>query len=280
MPSRGRNPESSTSSEERAILLAVREESLRIPDNCALLLSTDSDGARQAIEQCCLKHKLARRAVRTPETGTLRAIDVIFDDLSARQIDATPAWEPACHDRKKRGTTDGACRVLARLNHACDRLADLVARSGRSHELKFHQAFQIQQDASHYFVSGGVPITTDPYTEVGRCAASLLADAVLQHELRANLENRKECTRFLRLAAQGDVDAITTAKIWKYLPSHLLDEAERSMLDTAGLTSKELSMIPHCEGATFIKNVLATVGSEDCPFCVHARTRVKIPLAA
>ena len=122
---------------------------------------------------------------------------MIFDDLSARQIDATPAWEAACHVRKKRGTTDGACRVLARLNHACDRLADLVARSGRSHELKFHQAFQIQQDASHYFVSGGVPITTDPYTEVGHCAGSLLADTVLQHELQANPENRKEYTRFL-----------------------------------------------------------------------------------
>jgi len=101
--------ESSTSSEERVILLALREEGNHIPPNCALLLSTDSDGARQAIEQCCLRHKPARRLVRTPEAGTLQVIDELFDTLYTRNIDVVPAWEPACHDPKKRGTTDGAC---------------------------------------------------------------------------------------------------------------------------------------------------------------------------
>ena len=43
------------------------------------------------------------------------------------------------------------------------------------------------------------------------------------------------------------------------------------MLGRADLTSKELSMILLCEGATFINNVLTTVGSEGCPFCVHGR---------
>lgn len=141
MPSRSRSMESSTSSEERAILLALREEADHIPPGCALLLSTDSDGARQAIEQCCQRHKLARRLVRTPEAGTLQAIDEVFDEMHTRHIDVTAAWEPACHDRKKRGTTDGACRVLARLNHACDRLADLAAAAGRSHDMDFYQTW-------------------------------------------------------------------------------------------------------------------------------------------
>jgi len=95
MPSRARSMESSTSSEERAILLALREEADHIPHDCALLLSTDSDGARQAIEQCFLRHKLAQRLVRTPEAGTLQAIDEVFDTMYTRNIDVVPAWESA-----------------------------------------------------------------------------------------------------------------------------------------------------------------------------------------
>ena len=84
-------------------------------------------------------------------------------------------------------------------------------------------------------------------------------------------EKRKQCTRFLRLAAQGDVDAARTSTLWNSLPTHLHEEATRSMLGRAGLTSKELSMILHCEGAKLIKNVMTYAGSDDCPFCHQGR---------
>ena len=191
--------------------------------------------------------------------------------MHTRHIDVTPAWEPACHDRQKRGTTDGACRILARLNHACDRLADLAAATGRSHDMDFYQTFKPTPDTSHYFTSGGAALLNDPYAEVGKCAAAVGANAVLQHELSVPKEQRKQCTRFLRLAAQDDVDATRTEVLWKSLPTPLHEEAVRSMLGRGGLTSKDLSRIPHCEGAKFIKNVMASAGCDDCPFCPEGR---------
>jgi len=148
----------------------------------------------------------------------------------------------------------------------CDLLADLAAVTGRIHDMYFHQTFQTTLDDSNYFTSGGAPLPNDPYTEVGKCAAAVLAAAVLQHELNMPPDQRKQCTRFLRLAPQGDVDAVHTSTLWKSLPTHLHEEAMRSMLGTAGLTSKELSMIPHCDGAKFIKNVITSAGSDDCLF--------------
>ena len=110
-------------------------------------------------------------------------IDEFLDTLYTRNIDAVPAWEPACRDRKKRGTTSGACRVLARLNHACDLLADLAAATGRKHDLDFHQTFQKPPDASNYFTLGDAPLLNDLYVKVGRCASAILYEAVLQHDL-------------------------------------------------------------------------------------------------
>ena len=124
--------------------------------------------------------------------------------------------------------------------------------------MDFYQTFQLTPDTSNYFTSGGAPLLNDPYAEVGKCAAAVLAAAVLQHELSVPAGQRKQCTRFLRLAAQGDVDATRTEALWKSLPTHLHEEAVRSMLGRAGLTSKELSRIQHCEGAKFIKNVMAS----------------------
>ena len=108
-------------------------------------------------------------------------IDEVFDVMYSRNIDVAPAPEPACHDRKKGGTTDGACQVLARLNHACDRLADLAAVTGRSHDMDFYQTFQPTPDASNYFTSGGAPLPNDPYAEVCKCAAAVLAAAVIEN---------------------------------------------------------------------------------------------------
>jgi len=107
----------------------------------ALLLSTDSDGARQAIEECCMRYCLPRRFTKTPETGTFRAILGHIDDLQTKKTDVQAAWEPACHDRVKRHSTDGAGRTLAHLNHACDTLADMAVMTGRETKLEFHQPF-------------------------------------------------------------------------------------------------------------------------------------------
>ena len=94
---------------------------------------------------------------------------------------------------------------------------------------------------------------------------------LLQHELSVPKEQRKQCTRFLRLAAQDDVDATRTEVLWKSLPTPLHEEAVRSMLGRGGLTSKDLSRIRHCEGAKFIQNVMASARSDDCPFCLEGR---------
>ena len=49
------------------------------------------------------------------------------------------------------------------------------------------------------------------YSCICRCMyGAVLAAAVLQHELSVPAGQRKQCTRFLRLAAQGDVDATRT----------------------------------------------------------------------
>jgi len=147
----------------------------------------------------------------------------------------------------------------------------LAAATGRTHDKDFHNTFQTTPDASNCFTSVGAPLPNDPYAELGKYATAVLAAAVLKHELSMLPEKRKQCTRFLRLAAQGDVDAARTSTLWNSLPTHLHEEATRSMLGRAGLTSKELSMILHCEGAKLIKNVMTYAGSDDCPFCHQGR---------
>jgi len=74
-------------------------------------------------------------------------------------MDVQAAWEPACHDRVKRHSTDGAGRTLTHLNHACDRLADMAVMTGRETELEFHQPFSTQHATSDYITSGDAPRT-------------------------------------------------------------------------------------------------------------------------
>ena len=52
--SRGCHVESSTSAEQRTVLCALQDVKGMSTKNSALLLSTDSDSTRQAIEECCL----------------------------------------------------------------------------------------------------------------------------------------------------------------------------------------------------------------------------------
>ena len=103
--------ESITPAEQRTVLCALLDVKDMLPKNSALLLSTDSDGTRRAIEECCLRYRLPRRFARTPEAGTLRAILGHIDDLQTKKIDVQAAWEFACHDRVKRHSTDGAGRT-------------------------------------------------------------------------------------------------------------------------------------------------------------------------
>jgi hypothetical protein len=160
-----------------------------------------------------------------------------------------------CHNRVKRHSTDGAGRTLPRLNHACDRLADMAVMTRKETELEFHQPFSTQHATSDYITSGGAPMTTDPYKEVAQCAASVLVQAILTQEYSIPPSQRKECTRFMRLTACGDVDATETSKIWKTLPGPLHDTAVQSILGRSGLTSHELASVPHCSGAAFICNI-------------------------
>ena len=239
-----------------------------LPHSSALLLSTDSDGTRQTTEECCLWYCLPQRFTRTPETGTLRAILNHIDDLQTKKNDIQAAWKPACHHRVKRRSTDGAGRNLARLNHACDRLADMVVMTGRETKLDFYQPFSTQHAMSDYITSGGAPMTTDPYKEVAQCEASVLVQAILTEEYRMPPSQRKECTRFMRLTACGDVDATETSKIWKTLQEPLHDTAVQSILGCSGLTSQELASIPHCSGAAFICNIQKLTDNQGWPFCM------------
>ena len=172
--------------------------------------------------------------------------------------------EPACHDRFKRHNTDGSGRTLARHNHACDRLADMAVMAGRETELELYQPFSTQ----HATTSGGAPMTTDPYKEVAQCAASLLVQAILTQEYSIPPPQRKECTRFMRLTACGDVDVTETSKILKTLSGPLHDTAVQSILGRSGLTSQELASVPHCSGAVFICNIQKLTDTQGCPFCL------------
>jgi len=104
-------------------------------------------------------------------------------------------------------------RILSRLHHACDRLADMAVMTGRDVDLDFHQPFAAQHDTPDHITSGGAPMTTDPRKELAQCVSSVLAQAILTHEYSLLPHKRKHHTRFLRLTAGGDMDAVATRKI-------------------------------------------------------------------
>jgi len=140
--------------------------------------------------------------------------------------------------------------------------------TGRETELEFHQPFSTQHAMSDYITSGGAPMTADPYKEVAEFAASVLVQAILTEEYSIPPSQRKECTKFMRLTACGDVDATETSKIWKTLPGPLRDTAVHSILGRSGLTSQELASVSHCLGAAFICNIQKLTGNKGCPFCM------------
>ena len=140
----GKSSRIHTSAKQRIVLCALQDVKDMLPKDSASLLSTDCVGTSQVIEEFCLRYCLPRRFTRTPEESKLRAILGHMDDLQATKIDIQAAWEPACHDKVKRHSIDGASRILAHLIHACDRLADMAVMTGTDVRLDFHHPFSIQ----------------------------------------------------------------------------------------------------------------------------------------
>jgi len=89
----------------------------------------------------------------------------------------------------------------------------MAVMTGRDVELNFHQPFSAQHATSDYITSGGVPMTTDSYKEVAQCASSVLAQEIITQQYSTPPHQRKECTKFMRLTACEDVDAVETGKI-------------------------------------------------------------------
>jgi hypothetical protein len=89
----------------------------------------------------------------------------------------------------------------------------MVVMTGRDVELDFHQPFSAQHATSDYITSGCAPMTPDPYKEVAQCASSVLAQEIITQEYSTLPHKRKECTKFMRLTACGDVDAVKISKI-------------------------------------------------------------------
>jgi len=54
--------------------------------------------------------------------------------------------------------------------------------TGRETELDFYQPFSTQHAMSDYIISGGVPMTMDPYKEVAQCVSSVLVQEILTEE--------------------------------------------------------------------------------------------------
>ena len=256
IPSRAAEHEQSTSAEQQAITIGLEDTCDRIPSDCVLLPSTDSQGMLRAFDATCCRHKSIRQEVKTPELGELRAARHVINALNARGVDVvTPVYEQAYHDRKKRGTTDGCTGVLARLNYACDLLAGAAARSGHECELSFYGAMQRQERAAHYWTRGGVPILGNPLSGIADAACHVRAHRALQAELARPENERSRATRLLRLAAAGVVDAEATAAAWHALPPALMEEAIRSMLGRMSATARELTANEGCDDSEAIKSI-------------------------
>jgi len=112
-------------------------------------------------------------------------------------------------------------------------------------------------------------MTTDSYKEVAQCASSVLAQEIITQQYSTPPHQRKECTKFMRLTACKDVDAMETSKIWKTLTVPLHDTEVQSMLGRSGLISRELASVPHCSEATLINNIRKITDNQGCLFCMQ-----------
>ena len=264
IPSRAETHEHSTSAEERAMRIAYDETKDMMPNECNVLNSTDSNAMRLTVEATIMHEASPRKQARTPEMGELQAAAATIDELNKRGIDALPAWEPAYHNRVKRGTADGRDNILARLNHACDRLAGREAEGGRSNELMHYEAMQPLQLASYYWTSSGAPLLGDPFERIAKLAATVTAQRSIEEELARPSEKRTQANLLLRLGRQGTVDLKRMAAVWQALPSPLLEEAVRSSLGRLSCTVNELTAIGGDPEAEAIHRIV-NKGQADTP---------------
>ena len=157
---------------------------------------------------------------------------------------------------------------LARCNHACDRLAAYEVTLGRQRELDFYTAHRPQQAARFYFSGSGLPLLGDPYERIGHKCAHVHASRVLTQELHREPALQTKASTFLRLAAQGHVDAALTAKTLHMLEGKFAAEAIRSFLGRMSSTTTELANASDCVDATRIKAILKLTGNKaPCMFC-------------
>ena len=269
MPSRNYTHEHSTSAEIRVAPVGMPQAYKATPPKAVLLLVSDSNGSLAALDLIAMHNtKTSRQAIRVNEAGELAEVRALIDKFNANDIDVIPLWEPAYHNRASRDTTDGQVQHLARCNHACDRLAAYEVTTGRQKELDFYTAHQPQSAAQFYFTSSGLPLLGDPYEQVGHKCAHVLASRVLAQELHREPALQTKASTFIRLAAQGLVDAPFTAKILHLLPAKLAAEATRSILGRMSSTTTELANASDCEDATRIKAILKLAGNAaPCIFC-------------
>ena len=249
---------------------AVTEAESAILSGCAVLLSSDSNGMRRAMASTFDKSASTRREVRTTEVGELRGGAQVVDRLNERRVDLVMAWEQAYHNRVRRGTADARANILARLNHACDRLAGHAVNLGRRHELDYYGGMKPQASTAHYWTKGGVPILADPYLQIAHHAAAVNAQRALQMEQRRPPASRAKATRFMRLAAAGVVDPAVTAAVWNTLPAPVHSEAIRSMLGRMSCTVSELAASDSCEDGGALRRIMQLgEGNEPCHLCGH-----------
>ena len=269
MPSRNYTHEHSTSAEIRVAPVGMPQSYAATPPDAVLILVLDSNGSLSSFDLIAMHNtKTSRQAIRVNEAGELTEVRTLIDHFNAKAIDAITLREEAYHNRTRRNTTDGQAQHLARCNHACDRLASYMVTLGRQRELDFYTAHRLQPATRFYFSGSGLPLLGDPYEQIAHKCAHVHASRVLTQERQRDPALQTKTSTFLRLAAQGHVDAALTAKIIHMLEGKFAAEAIRSFLGRMSSTNTELATASDCVDATRIKAILKlTANKAPCIFC-------------
>jgi len=134
----------------------------------------------------------------------------------------------ACHNREKNGTTYFSQTVTARQNHSCDLLDGDAGQQGRSHELDFYGGLRLQERATKFVASAGVPLFKDPFEQVGRLAQRTRVTRCLNKEKRQPEPQISKATRVMRLMEKGEADSNHWEEVCKPMSGNLKAGAVRS----------------------------------------------------
>jgi hypothetical protein len=116
--------------------------------DCQVLLSSDSLGMLFTFNKVLFEAEpTARAKVRQKEPDLQREVERVIARMCTRGFDFALSHEEACHNRERKGRTDGARHMLARFNHAVDLLAGIMVNMGRNRDLAFYGAMQPLQRA-------------------------------------------------------------------------------------------------------------------------------------